>query len=132
MTGVNLATGSATASEVARTRSGDCTECSVLLAAMLRANGIPSRCVTGLAYSDQDFAGQSDVFVYHMWTQAWITEGDDAPGQWVDLDAAMWRYTGTHIALGVSDMDDAGAAGDMIEMIPMMNGLEIEVVETHR
>ena len=133
VTHVSLGVGSATASEVARNRSGDCTECSVLLAAMLRACDIPSRCVTGLVYSDSEFAGQRDVFVYHMWTQAWIASQDDAePGRWVDLDAAVWRYTATHIALGASAMDDASAAGDMIRMIPMMDGLEIEVVEAER
>ncbi|MEM9416494.1 MAG: transglutaminase-like domain-containing protein [Planctomycetota bacterium] len=132
MTGINLATGDATASEVARTRSGDCTECSVLLAAILRAQGIPSRCVTGLAYADTEFAGQSDVFVYHMWTQAWIADESEQGGKWVDLDAAMFRYTATHITLGTSAMDDANAGAEMIEMVPMMNGLEIGVVEIER
>lgn len=128
MTGMNLATGDATASEVARSRSGDCTECSVLLAAILRAEGIPSRCVTGLAYAADEFAGVSDVFVYHMWTQAWIADEDGEGGKWVDLDSAMFRYTATHITLGTSAMDDQSAAADMIAMVPMMDGLKIEVV----
>ncbi|XAM00779.1 transglutaminase-like domain-containing protein [Phycisphaeraceae bacterium D3-23] len=132
MTGINLATGDATASEVARTRSGDCTECSVLLAAILRAQGIPSRCVTGLAYADTEFAGQSDVFVYHMWTQAWIEDESEQGGRWVDLDSAMYRYTATHITLGTSAMDDANAGAEMIQMVPMMDGLEIGVVEIER
>ncbi|MFI4860001.1 MAG: transglutaminase family protein [Phycisphaerales bacterium JB063] len=132
MTGINLSTGDATASEVARSRSGDCTECSVLLAAILRAQGIPSRCVTGLAYADSEFAGQSDVFVYHMWTQAWIADDSEQGGHWVDLDSAMYRYTATHITLGTSAMDDANAGAEMIEMVPMMNGLEIGVVEIER
>lgn len=133
ITGMNLSTGDATASEVARNRSGDCTECAVLLAAILRAQGIPSRCVTGLAYAADEFAGVSDVFVYHMWTQAWIANEDgDSGGKWVDLDSAMYRYTATHITLGTSAMDDANAAADMIAMVPMMDGLEIEVVEVER
>ena len=132
ITGMNLATGDATASEVARNRSGDCTECAVLLAAILRAEGIPSRCVTGLAYAADEFAGVSDVFVYHMWTQAWIADGEGDGGKWIDLDSAMYRYTATHITLGTSAMDDASAGAEMIKMIPMMNGLEIEVVEVER
>lgn len=132
VTGLNLATGDATASEVARNRSGDCTECSVLLAAILRAQGIPSRCVTGLAYADTEFAGESDVFVYHMWTQAWIEDASEQGGRWLDLDAALYRYTATHITLGTSAMGDAEAAGEMIRMLPLMNGLVIEVVETEQ
>ncbi len=127
VTGVTLAVGDATASETARSRQGDCTECSVLLAAMLRAHGIPSRCVTGLAYGEDEFAGQANAFVYHMWTQAWI-EDEDGKGRWVDLDAALWRYTAGHIALGVSDMGDDDQA-DLIKLIPMMQGLEIKVID---
>ena len=127
--GINLSTGDATASEVARSRGGDCTECAVLLAAILRAQGIPSRCVTGLAYADTEFAGESDVFVYHMWTQAWIAAPSGNGGRWLDLDAAMGRYTAAHITLSTSAMEDANAGSEMIELFPMMNGLEIEVVE---
>eukprot|EP00752_Nemacystus_decipiens_P013598 g12056.t1 len=103
--GASLSVGDGSASEAARTREGDCTECSVLLAALLRAHGIPSRCVVGLVYCEDDFVGQSDVFVYHQWTQAWI-ETDENRGYWLDLDSAMWRYSAGHIALGVSAMGD--------------------------
>lgn len=128
MTGATLSVGNATASEAARTKSGDCTENSVLLAAMLRAHGIPSRCVTGLVYSEDAFAGQEHVFVYHMWTQAWIEDKKDG-GRWVDLDAAMWRYSAGHIALGVTDMGEKSRADD-IKLIPMMQDLAIKVIET--
>jgi hypothetical protein len=123
-----LAVGDATASEAARTRRGDCTECAVLLAAMLRAHGIPSRCVTGLVYSEDAFVGTANAFVYHMWTQAWI-EDEHGVGRWIDLDAAMWRYSACHIALGVSSMGDNDRA-DLIKLIPMMQGLKISVKQT--
>ena len=129
--------GDGSASEAARTREGDCTECAVLLAALLRANGIPSRCVNGLVYSEDDFAGQKDVFVYHMWTQAWIAlDNDDKPGEdgqqagyWLDLDSAMWRYSAGHIALGVSAMGD-GDQQDQIDLVPMQHDLQIKVIQT--
>lgn len=127
LAGITLAVGDATASEAARTGKGDCTECSVLLAAMLRARGIPSRCVTGLAYSEDAFAGKRDAFVYHMWTQAWIQDEDGSAG-WVDLDAALWRFSAGHIALGVSDMGDNDQA-DLVRIVPMMQGLEIKVIQ---
>jgi len=80
----DLSVGFASASEAARTGQGDCTEHAVLLAAMLRRAQIPARVVTGLLYVEA-FAGQSDVFGYHMWTQAYVRESGH--GRWVDLDA---------------------------------------------
>lgn len=131
--GVSLSVGDGTASEAARTREGDCTECAVLLAALLRANGIPSRCVNGLVYSEDDFVGQKDVFVYHMWTQAWIApggdEGGNQEGYWLDLDSAMWHYSAGHIALGVSTMGDEDQQ-DLIKIVPMQQDLQIRVIQT--
>ena len=122
----DLSVGFATASDVARTRQGDCTEHAVLLAALFRGAGIPSRCVTGLVYADQ-FAGHEGVFGFHMWTQAWVVE------QWVDYDATLpdgVRFDATHIALSVSDLNDGLAGSDMAAMVPLLGNLEIEVVET--
>ena len=47
-----LATGFASASETVRSREGDCTEHAMLLAALLRADHIPSRVCTGVVYSE--------------------------------------------------------------------------------
>ena len=47
----------------------------VLLAAMLRAAEIPSRVAVGVIYVER-FAGERDVFGYHMWTQALIDQPD--------------------------------------------------------
>ena len=58
------------------TRSGDCTEFALLLAATARARGIPARIAYGLAYSSR-FTGQSHVFSPHTWVQVW--------------DGAQWR-----------------------------------------
>lgn len=94
----------ATASEVAESASGDCTEHAVLLAALLRADGIPSRVVFGLIYIDA-FAGQRQVFGYHMWTQAHLD------GRWVDLDATLARpFDAAHITLGASSLADESAS----------------------
>ncbi|MGB0766383.1 MAG: transglutaminase-like domain-containing protein [Phycisphaeraceae bacterium] len=128
LVGDSLSVGDGSASEAARSRSGDCTEASVLLAALLRVHGIQSRCVSGLVYSEQAFVGQSHVFVFHMWTQAWI-EDADGRGAWVDLDAAMWRYGAGHIALGASSMGDE-SRDELTRTIPMTQGLTIRVIET--
>jgi len=135
----DLSVGLASAGEVAQTAQGDCTEHAVLLAALLRANDIPSRTVSGLLYVDK-FLGQQGVFGYHMWTQAWLTSGDasmntsiggGAGGRWVDLDAVLdgVDFDAAHILLSVSTMRDGQMVNDMIEMLPTFGGLEVQVVE---
>ncbi len=90
--------GYGTAREALRTRSGDCTEFSVLLAALARARGIPARIAVGLAYSDR-FSGKKDVFSPHTWVQAWTGAG------WVSYDAALGEFDATHIAIALGDGD---------------------------
>jgi transglutaminase-like putative cysteine protease len=125
----DLATGFATAAEVARTAQGDCTEHAVLLAALLRGSGIPSRTVTGLLYVEQ-FLDRRDVFGYHMWTQAWLADGPRG-GRWVDLDATLAHapFTAGHIALTVSAQDEATALNDMARILPWLGRLAITVLQ---
>lgn len=80
--GKDLASVFACASAVMRDRRGDCTEHAVLLAAMLRAAGIPSRLAAGVVYA-REFAGVRGCYAWHMWTQALVG------GQWRDLDATL-------------------------------------------
>lgn len=126
----NLGVGFATATEVARTREGDCTEHAVLLAAMLRADGIPSRCVVGLIYADT-FAGSNDIFGYHMWTQALVMR--DGKPAWVDLDATLpgnTRFDATHIALGLAELGENDLTGGMLKVASVIGRLSIKVDET--
>lgn len=127
----DLSVGLATASEIARTRQGDCSEHAVLLAAMLRACGIPSRTVSGLIYVD-DFLGQQNVFGYHMWAQAWVGGDAGAAGaRWIDLDATLMRdFDAAHISLAISSLEDAKMNNDMVALLPLMGRLEVKVVQT--
>lgn len=123
----NLGVGFASASEVARTREGDCSEHGVLLAALLRADGIPSRVVSGVLYVDQ-FIGAKQIFGYHMWTQA-LLDIDGKP-TWVDLDATLPDQTpfdATHIALSVSALEDGSLNNDLVRMVPLLGRLSIRV-----
>ena len=90
----------ATASEVARSKSGDCTEHGILLAALLRAKKIPSRVVTGLVYANslKGFGG-------HMWTEAYLK------GRWIPLDATLAQGHGDaiHLKTGDSALEDSSA-----------------------
>lgn len=127
-----LDVGFAGAAEVAVSRSGDCTEHGVLLAAMLRAEGVPSRVVTGLIYVDR-FSSQREVFGYHMWTQAWIADADGQGGRWVDFDATQpIRFDAAHIALATSSLSDHEDLGDMAALAPLFGQLEITVLPRPR
>lgn len=85
-------------------RSGDCTEFAVLLAAAARARGIPARLVHGLAYSGR-LAGRTLVFSPHAWVQAWNGR------RWVSYDAAFGSFDAGHIALAIGDGDPAALKG---------------------
>jgi hypothetical protein len=128
----DLSVGFASATDTVATGQGDCTEHAVLLAAALRAAGIPSRIAGGLIYADQ-FAGSRDIFAYHMWAQALIRT--DAGPRWVDLDATLDPpgYDATHLALVTSAMSDDLAARELLGIAAAMGRLSISVVEVeHR
>lgn len=118
-----MATAFASASETARTRTGDCSEHGVLLCALLRANGIPARVATGLVYVE-NFMDHEDIFGWHMWTQALID------GQWVDFDATLpRRYNAAHILTGTSGLNEGLGASDLSAIMQLIGNLEVQVIE---
>lgn len=122
-----LGVGFASASEIARCKEGDCSEHGTLLAAMLRADGIPSRVVSGLLYVDE-FLGQRHTFGYHMWTQA-LLDIDGRP-TWVDLDPTFppdLVTDATHIALAISSLGDGEMQNALVGLAPLMGRLRIAV-----
>ncbi len=94
----NLSVGYASALETAESRSGDCTEHALLLAALGRALGVPTRVATGLAYAE-GYGASGRAYVPHAWTQAWID------GRWQSFDAALDGFDAGHLALAVGDGD---------------------------
>ncbi|HVQ06901.1 MAG TPA: transglutaminase-like domain-containing protein [Allosphingosinicella sp.] len=80
-------------------RSGDCTEAAVLLAALGRAAGIPTRVASGIVYSRQRYHGVSNVFMPHSWVLAYVD------GRWKSFDLALESFDSTHVALTVGDGD---------------------------
>jgi len=82
-----------------RRRAGDCTEAAVLLAALGRAAGIPTRVANGLVYSRLRYHGVGNVFMPHSWTLAYVD------GHWRSFDLALDTFDATHIALSVGDGD---------------------------
>jgi hypothetical protein len=68
------------AAMILKNRTGDCTEHSVLTVALLRSAGIPARAVLGMILAE-NFDGNKNIFVYHMWAEAWYG------GKWILVDS---------------------------------------------
>lgn len=122
----DLSTAFASASEIARNPSGDCSEHAVLLAALLRSAGIPSRVCAGLVYADS-FAGHESIFGWHMWTQALID------GRWIDLDGTLpVDFDAAHILAATSAQELDAIDPAFAAMVGMVGNLSIEVGDVRR
>jgi hypothetical protein len=110
----NFSTLLASAAEVAKELSGDCTEHAVLLAAMCRAREIPSRVVVGLVYvpSQTSFGG-------HMWTEVFVR------GEWIPLDATLGKggIGADHIKFADSSFSNEGESSPLTSFLPMVGAL---------
>jgi transglutaminase-like putative cysteine protease len=121
-----LQTAFASASETAKTRTGDCSEHAVLLCAMLRADGIPARVASGLIYAD-GFLGERDIFGWHMWTQALID------GRWIDLDATLPQpYHAGHLLTSTASLADGEADRELVASLLLIGNLDIDVLDVGR
>lgn len=86
----------APASEVVRNRRGTCVAYAVLLAALERAAGLPSRVVMGFAYANGIWGG-------HAWTEAYLDN------RWIALDSALFSpgpADAARLRFGASAGDD--------------------------
>ena len=135
----HLSTAYATASETARTGSGDCTEHAVLLAAVVKARGIPARVCHGLVYVEQHgsaISGAADgsgsgygarlegQFGWHMWSQALID------GAWLDMDATLHvPYSVGHVLVGTSSMSDKEAHNNHMQMAALIGNLDMVTLD---
>jgi hypothetical protein len=80
------------ATEVLRTRKGDCNEHTVLFTALSRAAGIPTRMALGLVYREGNF-------YYHAWPEIFL-------GRWIALDPTWGQFPAdaAHIRLITGDI----------------------------
>ena len=116
----NFATTFASAAEVAQQMSGDCSEHSVLLAALARAAEIPARAAIGLVYAPSEGG-----FAYHMWNELYID------GRWVPFDATLGegRVGADRLKLADSDLRDASGLVSFLPVVQVLGKLKIELVE---
>lgn len=116
----NFQTAFAPASEVARNLSGDCTEHSVLVSAMCRAAGIPSRVVVGLVYAE-NLGG----FGFHMWNEVYVNR------RWVAIDASFEQDTvdAVHIKLADASLDGVSPFEAFLPIVRVLGKMTIEPIE---
>jgi hypothetical protein len=114
MTGERRSLGYASALQAAESRSGDCTEFALLLAALARAQQIPTRVVGGLVYSSH-FTDKGEVFSPHAWVQVWNGS------RWISFDAGLGDFDSTHVVLAIGD----GSAGDYAGLLRQVRGLRL-------
>jgi transglutaminase-like putative cysteine protease len=110
----------APAARVAQELQGDCTEHSVLFAAMARAAGIPTRCVVGVVYvADQGGFGP------HMWNEVYVN------GRWTAVDATFdqTEVDAAHLKFSDSSLDGVAAFEALLPVLRVFNKLEIEPIE---
>jgi len=100
-------------------RKAECQGNAYLYTALARAAGIPTRMVSGLAYS-RDFNG----FLYHSWAESFVND------RWVPVDPTFGQTTAdaTHIKLLEGE-----TLADLMPMIEWVGKLKIRVLEVeHR
>ncbi len=117
----NFAVAFASASSVARSLSGDCTEHSVLLAALCRAVGIPAKTIVGVVYVDS-LGG----FGFHMWNEVYVNR------RWVAVDATFRQaeVDATHIKLSESSLASVAPYESFLTVVRVFNKLTIEALES--
>jgi hypothetical protein len=108
----------ASAREVLESRSGDCSEHAVLMAAMTRAVGIPTKLAAGIVYDNGAFA-------YHIWVEVWTGDG------WYALDPTVGAGSvdATHIKLTESAVRGGRVADLSVGIMRVFNRLGLKVVE---
>lgn len=114
-------TGHLSAADALARGSGDCTEDAVILAALGRAAGIPTKVASGLVYSRERYHGVSNVFMPHSWTLAYVD------GAWRSFDMSLDGFDSTHVALTIGDGDarSIAAAGQLAGLLDWQSLAEV-------
>ena len=92
-------------------KKGDCNEHAMLMAALLRASGIPAKVATGLVYLN-------GRFYYHAWNQVFL-------GRWITADSVFGQVPAdaTHIRLAVGEQDMG------LDLVGAMGNLRLAIVK---
>jgi hypothetical protein len=98
--------------DVLKTQEGDCTEHTILFAALARALGIPTKIYVGLGNID------GRAYFYHAWCAVWL-------GEWVPVDPTWNQYPADVGHLKLKE----GELSEWATVMQVVGQLEISVVE---
>ena len=109
------------AAEVARERVGDSTEHAMLLAAVVRALGVPSRVALGLVYNESI---DDPALVFHAWTEVYLKD------HWVSIDASIENpnTNASYLKLVDSPLADHNPYAAMLATLTAIQQCEIVIV----
>ncbi len=95
--------------ETLRHRVGDCNEHAILLAALARADDIPTQIEAGIVY-------QNGRFYYHAWNTFYL-------GRWITADSVMGQFPAdvTHVRF-------ARGTENQVDLMQLIGRLKIEVL----
>lgn len=114
--------GFATASQVAKTLTGDCRQHAMLAAAMCRAVDVPSRTALGLVYVDQS---NQAILGFHMWMEVLIN------GKWRGLDPifGLKGLTPGHIKICDHSWKNTQTLAPLLPVLRVMGKLQAQIIE---
>jgi transglutaminase-like putative cysteine protease len=120
----SASTGFPPASRIARDLEGDCRQHSMLLAALLRASGIPSRTALGLVYFREE--GRSPQLAFHMWVEAWVG------GKWLALDAISGKggIAAAHLKMSEASWAGTETLAPLLPIAQALGKLEIDIIDS--
>jgi hypothetical protein len=125
---VDFSIAMAPASEVAKNLAGDCTEFSMLTAAMCKAQGIPARTAIGYIYYEDPRSGRP-MLGFHMWTEVMINGG------WQGLDATLGLggAGSSHIKITDHSWYETRSLAPLLPVMRVMSGKpKIEVLKIEK
>ena len=119
---VSSEVGFATASQVAKSLTGDCRQHAMLAAAMCRAVEIPSRTALGLVYVDQS---ANAILGFHMWMEVMID------GKWRGLDPifGLKGLTPGHIKICDHSWKNTQTLAPLLPVLRVMGKLQAVILE---
>ncbi len=119
---VSTSVGFPNASKIANDLEGDCRQHALLLAALCRAQSIPSRTAIGLIYVREP--GKSPYFGFHMWTEVWVR------GKWTALDAVLGQggVGATHLKMADQSWDKVETLAPLLPISQVLGKLQIDIV----
>jgi hypothetical protein len=114
----SLAFGFADLEEVLSKRAGDCTEHALLLVALLRKTGVPSRLAYGLILTESGLIGH-----------AWVELYSGGRWHWLDPSFPEGRPYGLKVRLGVMDPAEPLWASLSLDLLQVVGTVEAEILE---